>query len=291
MSNLKELRNRIRSVENTKQITQAMKMVAAAKLRRSQERAESVRPYSNIMQSMMQSVASGMVGSEAAPALLREVDDERHVRLVVMTSDRGLCGGFNSSIVRAVRAKVIALQAEGKEVTITCVGSKGHDVLKRQFAPLIRDVHVGVAKGLSLESVDAEIVKSLIKEFQDGDFSTCHIIYNAFVSAMTQKLTWKQVMPVPVDESSDAAGGHDYEPSEEEILETLLPRSTSMVFFQGLVESDAAEHGARMTAMDSAVRNASDMINKLTITYNRTRQAVITTELMEIIGGAESLKG
>lgn len=298
MPNLKSLRLRIRSVNNTKQITKAMKMVAAAKLRRSQERVFAARPYSVGMGRMIETLAGRMAGNDSAPEMLRGREGGgNRVRLVAFTADRGLCGGFNTQVIRAVRARVPQLQAEGKEVSLTCVGRKGHDVLKRQFGDLIHSTYDDMAKELDFEKARNVIGKKLLQEFNSGEFDVCLSAYNTFKSAMTQDLTWKQLIPAEVGASSaedeDAApdGDYIYEPSMEELLDDLLVKNVSVQIFQSLLESDASEHGARMSAMDSAVRNAEDMILKLTTTFNRTRQAAITTELMEIIGGAESLKG
>ncbi|MBF0453348.1 MAG: F0F1 ATP synthase subunit gamma [Magnetococcales bacterium] len=295
MPNLKSLRTRIRSVGNTQQITKAMKMVAAAKLRRSQERAIATRPYSQGMGRMIQSIAS-MADEQSAPPLLAAPRGKR-IRLVVFTADRGLCGSFNSGIVRSVRSKIVELQEEGFEVSLLCVGSKGNDVLKRQFGHLITRVEVGIAKNLSFESAERQVSARLLAEFERDEFDVCLIVYNKFLSAISQELTWRQVVPMPVPEAVEDTGGDQaggspfYEPEEDEVLKVLLPQNVTVQIFQALVESDASEHGARMTAMDNAVRNAGDMLRKLHTTYNRTRQAVITTELMEIISGAESLKG
>jgi F-type H+-transporting ATPase subunit gamma len=294
MPNLKSLRTRIRSVGNTRQITKAMKMVAAAKLRRAQERTQETRPYSQGMGVMIQSIAS-MVNPDSAPALLAEPKGKR-VCITVFTADRGLCGSFNSGVIRSVRAKIIALQKDGMEVSLILVGTKGRDVLKRQFGDLIKRVHIGIAKDLSYEKTEGEITSKLLAEFDKGEFDVCLMVYNEFISAMTQELTWKQIIPMPIakvdaDAEGSGAGAPFYEPDEEEVLNVLLPQNVTVQVFQALVESEASEHGSRMTAMDNAVRNAGDMLRKLNITYNRTRQAVITTELMEIISGSESLKG
>ncbi|MBF0380395.1 MAG: F0F1 ATP synthase subunit gamma [Magnetococcales bacterium] len=293
MPNLKSLRNRIRSVGNTRQITKAMKMVAAAKLRRSQERAQETRPYSQGMGVMIQSIAS-MANEDSAPPLLAAPRGKR-VCLVIFTADRGLCGSFNSSVIRSVRAKIIALQNEGMEVSLICVGTKARDVLKRQFGGLIKRTHAGIGKDLNYEKAEREVSNKLLVEFEKGEFDVCMMVYNEFKSAITQELTWKQVIPMPILEEKDvedsAAGAPFYEPDEADVLKVLLPQNVTVQVFQALVESDASEHGSRMTAMDNAVRNAGEMLNKLNITYNRTRQAVITTELMEIISGSESLKG
>ncbi|MEO5363616.1 MAG: F0F1 ATP synthase subunit gamma [Magnetococcus sp. DMHC-8] len=296
MASLKALRQRIRSVTNTRQITKAMKMVAAAKLRRSQDRALATRPYSLQMGRMVQSIA-GRVGKGSAPPLLAgRGEPHKRVELVLFTADRGLCGNFNSSVIRAVRAKIAELRAAGFEVSLVCVGRKGHDVLKRQFGGIVRRVHVGMGKGLTFDRADQEIVQPLLHDFEQERFDSCFMVYNAFVSAMTQTLTWRQIIPVPEPgesaQEAEAAGSPPlYEPEEEEILADLLPRNVAVQVFQALVESDASENGARMTAMDNAVRNAGGMLRRLRITYNRTRQAAITTELMEIISGSESLKG
>ena len=304
MANLKALRQRIRSVTNTRQITKAMKMVAAAKLRRSQDRAFATRDYSERMGSMVQSIAAQVDRSTAPPLLAGRGESAKRVELLVFTADRGLCGSFNSGVIRSVRSKIAEMQASGFEVTLTCVGRKANDVLKRQFASQIRRVHVGIGKNLTIEKAEQEVVQPLLKDFNDEKFDSCFMVYNTFESAMTQTLTWRQLIPAPLqsDDSAGGAGGNDkdeagsdsspmYEPEEEEILTQLLPRNIAVQIYQSMVESDASENGSRMTAMDNAVRNAGGMIRRLNITYNRTRQAAITTELMEIISGSESLKG
>ncbi|MBF0134428.1 MAG: F0F1 ATP synthase subunit gamma [Magnetococcales bacterium] len=290
MANLKSLRNRIRSVKNTQQITKAMKMVSAAKLRRSQERAQSARPYSQHIRRMVGALAASM-DPQSAPPLLAPAKGKR-VELVVFTSDRGLCGSFNSGVIRAVRAKIHSLQESGHVVTITCVGRKGFDVLKRQYGSLVRRSITGMTKGLRFDRVDADLTTKILGDFSKGEFDVCILAFNTFKSALSIELTWKQIIPMTVEVSQGNQGSSPmYEPEEGEVLAELLPHSVSVQLFQALVESDASEQGARMTAMDNAVRNAGDMIRKLNIKYNRTRQAAITTELMEIIGGAESLKG
>ncbi|MBF0445078.1 MAG: F0F1 ATP synthase subunit gamma [Magnetococcales bacterium] len=297
MPNLKSLRNRIRSVGNTRQITKAMKMVAAAKLRRSQERAQATRPYSRGMGLMIQSIAS-MANEDSAPPLLAAPKGKR-VCIAIFTADRGLCGSFNSGVIRSVRSRVVALQNQGMDVSLVCIGTKGRDVLKRQFGDLIKRTHIGIAKDLNYEKAEREVSSKLLVEFEKGEFDVCMMVYNEFKSAISQELTWRQIIPMPVDEVKKEdddeegypAGAPYYEPDEADVLNVLLPQNVTVQVFQALVESDASEHGSRMTAMDNAVRNAGDMLNKLNITYNRTRQAVITTELMEIISGSESLKG
>ena len=292
MANLKILRQRIRSVNNTRQITKAMKMVAAAKLRRSQDRVFATRPYSEGMAGMVQSIA-GRISADAAPPLLAGRGDIKQIELVVFTADRGLCGSFNSGIIRSVRAKITELEKAGFKVSITCVGRKGHDVLKRQFGDHIRRVIVGIGKDLTFENAERKVAHALLNDFEKGEFDSCLMVFNAFESAMTQILTWRQIIPMqaPEGEEDEVASPPLYEPEEEGLLAELLPRNIAVQIFQSLVESEASEHGARMTAMDNAVRNSGDMLRKLNITYNRTRQAAITTELMEIIGGSESLKG
>lgn len=295
MANLKELRLRIRSVNNTKQITKAMKMVAAAKLRRSQEQAEATRPYSAGMSKLFASLAPAVGKGESAPALIKGRNTVKKVELVVYTADRGLCGGFNSVVIRSTRARIAELQSQGKQVSLTCIGTKGAEVLKRQYGDLIRRTYVGLSREISFQQIQQKVAMDLLRDFDSGQFDECHIVFNLFKSAMSQELTWRRIIPVDVDavqeEESQISGSYLFEPSEDELLGALLPKNITVQLFQALVESDASEHGARMTAMDNAVRNADDMINKLTTTFNRTRQAAITTELMEIIGGAESLKG
>ncbi|MGN7613800.1 F0F1 ATP synthase subunit gamma [Magnetococcales bacterium HHB-1] len=301
MANLKELRIRIRSVSNTQQITKAMKMVAAAKLRRSQDNAMNARPYSEAMGRMIQSLGSvgGSDDANASPLLYDPGPNSKKVELVAFSADRGLCGGFNSSIVRAVQAKVAELEGEGKDFTITCVGRKAYDVLKRRYSSKIRKLHTDMMKDLTFEKAEREIALDLMTAHEEGVFDTCYIVYNEFQSAMVQNLTWKKLIPVSFDEddagqqdkADQLSGSYYFEPEEDEMLDILLPKNLTVQIYQALVESDASEHGARMTAMDNAVRNAAEMIRKLQITFNRTRQAAITTELMEIIGGAESLKG
>lgn len=295
MANLKALRQRIRSVTNTRQITKAMKMVAAAKLRRSQERAQSARGYSLRMNRMVRSIAA-RVGKGPAPALLTGRENHaKRIELLMFTADRGLCGSFNSTVIRSVRSKIAEMQASGFDVSITCVGRKGSDVLKRQFSSKIRRVHIGISKNLTFEKAERDIAQPLLKDFDDERFDTCFMVFNTFESAMTQTLTWQQIIPVPVpeggDEVEESGPPPTYEPEEDEMLAELLPRNIAVQIYQAMAESDASENGARMSAMDNAVRNAGGMLRRLNIKYNRTRQAAITTELMEIISGSESLKG
>jgi F-type H+-transporting ATPase subunit gamma len=290
MPSLKDLKVRINSVKSTQKITSAMKMVAAAKLRRAQEAAEAARPYAERMERMLGSLASSMVGREGAPPLLAGNGRDQVHLIVVMTSDRGLCGGFNSSIVRATRRKVRELREQGKQVKLFCVGRKGRDQLKRDLGDIIigHIEDVGRPK-LAFPAAD-QIGIRLVQLFEHGEFDVAWLAYNKFKSAMTQIVTFLQLIPFAVPEGQAKADVfYEYEPDETEILEALLPRNLGVQVFRALLENSASEQGARMTAMDNATRNAGDMINKLTIFYNRSRQAYITKELIEIISGAEAV--
>src|SRR5215472_6582027 len=290
MPSLKDLKIRINSVKSTQKITSAMKMVAAAKLRRAQERAEAARPYAERMERMLGSLAGSMAGREGAPPLLAG-NGRDHVHLiVVMTSDRGLCGGFNSSIVRAARRKIQDLRQQGNEVKIFAVGRKGRDQLRRDLGGLIIGHLEDVGKPRLSFAVAARLGERLATSFAAGEFDVCHIVYNKFKSAMTQVVTFQQL--IPFAPPAAGTGGdivYEYEPDETEILEALLPRNLGVQIYRALLENSASEEGARMTAMDNATRNAGEMINKLTIFYNRSRQAYITKELIEIISGAEAV--
>ncbi len=295
MPSLKDLRVRINSVKSTQKITSAMKMVAAAKLRRAQEQAEAARPYAERMERVLGSLASSFAGQEGAPGLLAGNGKDQVYLVVVMTSDRGLCGGFNSSIVRGARRLIRELQSAGKQVKILRVGRKGRDQLRRDFGNLIIGTIEDVAKPrLTFEAAD-RIARRITQMFEAGEFDVCRIIYNRFKSAMTQIVTIQQVIPFVAAAvegaaaSSGSLAAYEYEPDEAEILTALLPRNLSVQVFRALLENNASEQGARMAAMDSATRNAGDMINRLTINYNRSRQAYITKELIEIISGAEAL--
>ena len=290
MPSLKDLKVRINSVKSTQKITSAMKMVAAAKLRRAQEQAEAARPYAERMERILGSLAASMQGRDGAPALLAGNGRDRIQLVVVMTSDRGLCGGFNSSIVRAARRKVQELRDQGKEVKLFCVGRKGRDQLRRDLGSLIIGHMEDVGRPRLTFAVAQEIGLRLAAMFDAGQFDVCHIIYNKFKSAMTQIVTFQQLIPfaAPAGEGQGDVF-YEYEPDEAEILAALLPRNLGVQVFRALLENNASEEGARMTAMDSATRNAGEMINKLTIFYNRSRQAYITKELIEIISGAEAL--
>ena len=297
MPSLKDLRMRIDSVKSTQKITSAMKMVAAAKLRRAQEQAEAARPYSERMERMLGSLAGSMASAEGAPKLLAGTGKQDVHLIVMMTSDRGLCGAFNSSIVRDTRRMVEELQADGKEVKILCVGRKGWAQVRREYAPLIVDLIEGIGRP-HLSFDDAQGISNRVLDmFEAGEFDVCTLVYNRFKSVISQIVTRQQVIPFAVDapaegeeeETGGAAVVYDYEPDETEILEVLLPRNMSVQVFRSLLENNASEHGARMSAMDNATRNAGEMIDSLTLNYNRTRQAFITKELIEIISGAEAV--
>jgi F-type H+-transporting ATPase subunit gamma len=295
MPSLKDLRNRIRSVKSTQKITSAMKMVAAAKLRRAQEQAEAARPYAVRLERMIAALATRLRDTAGAPPLLTGSGRSDTHLVIVASSDRGLCGGFNSSIAREARALVRALLADGKTVKILCVGRKGRDQLRRDFAKLIVDTIEMVGKK-RISFADADQVAARVRAmFDAGEIDVATIIYARFKSAISQIVTRQQLIPValpPVAADAPTAGGgaiYEYEPDEETVLEALLPRNLAVQIFGALMENNASEHGARMTAMDNATRNAGDMIDALTLNYNRTRQAVITRELIEIISGAEAV--
>jgi len=301
MSNLKDLKVRINSVKSTQKITSAMKMVAAAKLRRAQEGAEAARPFASRMERMVAAVAASIAGVEGAPKMLAgHGKDDIHL-IVTCTADRGLCGGFNSSIARMVRNMTIRLKGGGKTVKILCVGRKGSDNLKRDLSANIIDTIEGIGKS-SVEYVEATgIAEKISTMFDEDGFDVCTIVFNRFQSAMTQFPTAQQLIPFAAPDADDGAGDNKktadegpspifiFEPEEQDILAELLPRNIGVQIFQALLESAASEHGARMTSMDNATRNAGEMIDKLSIVYNRTRQAAITTELVEIVSGAEAL--
>jgi F-type H+-transporting ATPase subunit gamma len=294
MPSLKDLKIRINSVKSTRKITSAMKMVAAAKLRRAQEQAEAARPYAERMDRMLGSLAAATTGRPGAPAMLAGTGKNDVHLLIVATADRGLCGGFNSSIVRASRARIRALRDAGKTVNILCVGKKGNDQLRREFRDSIIDVVTDIGKPSLTFSDAAGVAERVARMYEAGEFDVCTIIYNRFQSAMTQIVTQQQLIPfAPPEAEEGAVAGlealYEYEPGESEILDALLPRNVSVQVYRALLENAASEQGARMTAMDSATRNAGDMIDNLTIQYNRARQAAITKELIEIISGAEAL--
>jgi F-type H+-transporting ATPase subunit gamma len=290
MPSLKDLKNRIGSVKSTQKITSAMKMVAAAKLRKAQEQALASRPYTSLMDNIVSKIASKASGSSIG-LLAGKPENKTHL-LVVFSADRGLCGGFNGSITRTVRSEVKKLKDDGIVVKLLMVGKKSADALNRDFGELFVEKIDG--KSAKPNYSDAEVLaKKIIDLFEDGHFGVCKVIYNKFVSAITQEVTFKSLIPVEVKqneiEQDNSSSIYDFEPGEEEILNDLLPRNLATQLFSSQIESTASELAARMTAMDNATRNAGDMIDNLTLQYNRTRQAVITKELIEIISGAEAL--
>jgi len=288
MPSLKDLKNRIGSVKNTRKITKAMQMVAAAKLRRAQDAAEAARPYAERMGSVIASLAAGQAGSDAAPVLLAGNGRSQTHLLVVMTSERGLCGGFNSSIVKLARARAAALVAEGKTVKILTVGKKGREQLKRDWSQVFTG-HVDLSDVRRIGYGNAQsIAREVLAAFQGGQADVVTIFFNRFQSVISQVPTARQIIPAAFEDTGVNAL-YDYEPGEEAILADLLPRGVATQIFTALLENAASEQGARMSAMDNATRNAGEMINKLTIQYNRSRQAAITKELIEIISGAEAL--
>ncbi|MFZ9949760.1 MAG: F0F1 ATP synthase subunit gamma [Gemmobacter sp.] len=288
MPSLKDLKNRIGSVKNTRKITKAMQMVAAAKLRRAQDAAEAARPYADRMAAVIGGLAASVGGSHSAPRLLAGTGSDKVHLLVVMTSERGLCGAFNSSIVRMARAEATRLQGLGRTVKILTVGKKGREQLKRDLASLFVG-HVDLSEVRRIGYVNAEdIARDVLGRFDRGEFDVATIFFNRFQSVIAQIPTTRQIIPAQF-EAGTGGGLYDYEPSEEAILADLLPRGVTTQIFTALLENAASEQGARMSAMDNATRNAGDMINRLTIQYNRSRQAAITKELIEIISGAEAL--
>jgi F-type H+-transporting ATPase subunit gamma len=290
MPSLKDLRNRIASVKATQKITKAMQMVAAAKLRRAQTAAEAARPYAERIETVLANIAKGFEGQPDAPALLAGNGKDQVHLLLVCTAERGLCGAFNSSISRLARDHANRLLREGKTVKILCVGRKGYDVLRRSFADKIIDV-VDFKSLRQVGFADADGVgKRVIKLFEDGQFDVCTLFYSKFKTVIAQIPTAQQLIPAKIEGGSASTGAvYDYEPDEGAILADLLPRNVSVQIFRAILENAASEQGARMSAMDSATRNAGEMIKKLTQNYNRSRQAMITKELIEIISGAEAL--
>ena len=291
MPNLKDLKNRIESVKNTRKITKAMQMVAAAKLRRAQDAAEASRPYSERFNAVLASLAASVGNSENAPVLLRGTGKQEVHLLIVMTAERGLCGGFNSNIAKLARSHAAKLKEDGKQVKIITVGKKGRDALKRDLGDYFVE-HVDLSEFKAIKYVNAqEIAKALLARFDNNEYDVAKIFYSKFVNVVSQIPTAQQIIPAIFEEQSMApdTAVYDYEPDEETILADLLPRGVATQIFAALLENGASEQGARMSAMDNATRNAGDMIDKLTIEFNRSRQAVITNELIEIISGAEAL--
>ena len=298
MPSLKDLRNRIASVKSTQKITAAMKMVAASKLKRAQDQAEAARPYAERMERMLGSLAAAIGQSAGAPRLLSGTGDDKAHLVVVVTADRGLCGGFNGQVVRGARNLVNRLLADGKEVKILCVGRKGRDGLKRDFQRLIIETVEGLTRREIGFDAAAGIGDRIVEMFENGAFDVCTVLYNRFKSAITQEFTTQQLVPFPAPPAPEAEAGaragapaaiYEFEPDEEAILRDLLPRNLGVQLYRALLESYAGEQGARMAAMDNATRNAGEMIGRLTLNYNRTRQASITREMIEIVSGAEAV--
>jgi F-type H+-transporting ATPase subunit gamma len=293
MPSLKDLRTRINSVKSTRKITQAMKMVAAAKLRRAQSQAEAARPYAERMERMLATLGRAVAGAPDAPALLAGTGRDQVHLLVVVTADRGLCGPFNTNVARFARTRIRALEAEGKTVKLIMVGRKGATFLRREFGSrYVAEITFQGRKRIGFEDADqvAERIRAMLAA---GEFDVCSLVTNRFRSVIAQVPTEQRLIPAPIPEAAEQTGELravvEYEPDEEAILSQLLPRNLSVQIYRALLESAAGEQGARMTAMDNATRNAGEMIKKLTLNYNRTRQANITKELIEIISGAEAV--
>ncbi len=291
MASLDDLKKRIASVKSTQKITKAMKMVAAAKLRRAQESAEKGRPYSEKMNNIILNLSSGISDKENAPKLLSGSGNDKVHLCVVMTSDRGLCGGFNSNIIKKAKSYFAKLTEEGKDLKIITVGSKGNDQLKRAYGDKII-ANISFKESKNANYFDAEKVgKMVIEKFEAEEFDVCTIFYNQFKNVITQIPQAQQIIPLNVENSEEdkSEDSYEFEPDEDEILSNLLPKNISTQIFKAMLENSASEQGSRMSAMDNATRNAGEMVDKLTIEYNRSRQAAITKELIEIISGAESL--
>ncbi|HEY0218592.1 MAG TPA: F0F1 ATP synthase subunit gamma [Afipia sp.] len=292
MASLKDMRVRIASTKATQKITKAMQMVAASKLRRAQTAAEAARPYAERMDAVISNIAGAASGSGSAPQLLAGTGNDKVHLLLVCTGERGLSGAFNSSIVRLAREKALSLMNQGKEVKFFCVGRKGYEQLRRQFDKQIVDhVELRSVKVLGYKNAD-DIAKKIVALFDAGEFDVCTLFYAHFKSVIAQVPTAHQIVPLVIEAKESAAGAtsvYDYEPAEDEILADLLPRNLAIQIFRALLENNASFYGAQMSAMDNATRNAGDMIRKQTLIYNRTRQAMITKELIEIISGAEAI--
>jgi len=289
MASLKDMRVRIASTKATQKITKAMQMVAASKLRRAQSTAEAARPFATKMEAVISNIAAAAANSPNAPALLRGTGKDQVHLLVVCTGERGLCGAFNSAIARLARDHAISLMNQGKEVKFFCVGRKGYDQLRRQFEKQIVE-HVDLRGVRQLGFRNAEdIAKMVIARFDGGEFDVCTLFFSQFKSVIAQIPTAQQIIPLEVTEAAGNGTAYEYEPEEDEILTRLLPRNLAVQIFRALLENNASFYGAQMTAMDNATRNAGEMIRKQTLVYNRTRQAMITKELIEIISGAEAV--
>ena len=291
MASLDDLKKRIASVKSTQKITKAMKMVAAAKLRRAQESAEKGRPYSEKMNNVILNLSSGISDKENAPKLLSGTGNDNVHLCIIMTSDRGLCGGFNSNIIKKAKSYFSKILSEGKELKIITVGSKGNDQLKRMYGDKIIE-NMSFKESKNANYFDADMVgKIVIDKFENSEFDICTIFYNQFKNVITQIPQAQQIIPLNSEDSEDNTSeeSYEFEPDEDEILSNLLPKNISTQIFKAMLENSASEQGSRMSAMDNATRNAGEMVDKLTIQYNRSRQAAITKELIEIISGAESL--
>ena len=290
MASLDDLKKRIASVKSTQKITKAMKMVAAAKLRRAQESAERGRPYSEKMNNIILNLSNGISDKENAPKLLSGTGENKIHLCVVMTSDRGLCGGFNSNIIKKAKSYFSKILNEGKQLKIITVGSKGNDQLKRVYGDkIIQNISFKESKNANYFDAD-KVGRIIIEKFEAGEFDICTIFYNQFKNVITQLPQAQQIIPLNNEEEENNSGGsYEFEPDEDEILSNLLPKNISTQIFKAMLENSASEQGSRMSAMDNATRNAGEMVDKLTIEYNRSRQAAITKELIEIISGAESL--
>ncbi|MGE5539549.1 MAG: F0F1 ATP synthase subunit gamma [Gemmatimonas sp.] len=294
MASLKDLRVRIKSVRNTRKITSAMKMVAASKLKRAQDQAESARPYAERMERMLASLAMSVAGTPGAPLLLGGTGHDNVHLVVVMTSDRGLCGAFNSSVVRGARVFIRSLLEQGKTVRILTIGRKGRDQLKGEFGRLIVKSFDGIGKPRLTFQDGLTIAGEIRRMLEAGEFDVATLIYNRFKSAISQVLTTQQLVPLALPAAVAATGSgpqatYEFEPDDSDILDAILPLNLAVQTYRALLESFAGEQGARMAAMDNATRNAGEMINRLTLNYNRTRQAVITKEMIEIVSGAEAI--
>jgi F-type H+-transporting ATPase subunit gamma len=293
MPSLKDLRGRINSVKSTRKITSAMKMVAAAKLRRAQQAAEAARPYAQRMEAMLARLATNVAGQPGAPRLLAGTGRDQVHLIIPVTADRGLAGAFNSAVGRQTRTLVRRLVSEGKTVKIMPVGRKGRDFLRREFTDVFGDWALGGRKGIEFAQAH-ELAQRVTQMFENGEFDVATLVYNQFRSVISQVPTEVQLIPLPVEQREEEDNKtpravYEFEPDEETILERLLPQNLAIQMYRAMLESNAGFYGAQMTAMDNATRNAGDMINRLTLNYNRTRQANITKELIEIISGAEAV--
>jgi F-type H+-transporting ATPase subunit gamma len=291
MASLKDMRSRIASTKATQKITKAMQMVAASKLRRAQSAAEAARPYAEKMGAVISNIASAAAGSPGAPALLAGTGKDQVHMLLVCTGERGLCGAFNSAIVRLAREHALNLMSQGKEVKFFCVGRKGYEQLRRQFdKQIVESIDLRSVRQIGFGNAE-DIARKVIARFEAGEYDVCTLFYSRFKSVIAQVPTAQQIIPLQVEEGSAANGAasYEYEPEEDEILSGLLPRNLAVQVFRALLENNASFYGAQMSAMDNATRNAGEMIRKQTLIYNRTRQAMITKELIEIISGAEAV--